>query len=116
MVASAAAAAIIRPAMTDERKLPTGRLGRWVRLAGAGARAGASVLLGKGDDEAALRAAEMLGTLRGLAAKLGQMASYVDGLLPEEQRDRYERALRADPAAAGGDAGALSWRLPSARS
>ncbi|MCB9568330.1 MAG: AarF/ABC1/UbiB kinase family protein [Myxococcales bacterium] len=79
--------------MTDERKLPTGRLGRWVRLAGAGARAGASVLLGKGDDEAALRAAEMLGTLRGLAAKLGQMASYVDGLVPEEQRERYERAL-----------------------
>ncbi|MEZ4384750.1 MAG: AarF/ABC1/UbiB kinase family protein [Nannocystaceae bacterium] len=79
--------------MTDERKLPTGRLGRWVRMAGAGARAGASVLLGRDDDASALRAAEMLGTLRGLAAKIGQMASYVDGLLPEEQRDRYERAL-----------------------
>ena len=87
------AGAIIRGTMTDERKLPTGRLGRWVRMAGAGARAGASVLLGRDDDAAALRAAEALGTLRGLAAKVGQMASYVDGLLPEDQRERYERAL-----------------------
>ncbi len=62
-------------------------------MAGAGARAGASALLGRDDDAAALRAAEALGTLRGLAAKVGQMASYVDGLLPEEQRERYERAL-----------------------
>jgi len=62
-------------------------------MAGAGARAGASALLGRDDDAAALRAAEALGTLRGLAAKVGQMASYVDGLLPEEQRERYEKAL-----------------------
>ena len=31
----------------------------------------------------AKHAAEVLGTLRGLAAKVGQMASYVDGLVPE---------------------------------
>ncbi|MBK8261605.1 MAG: AarF/ABC1/UbiB kinase family protein [Nannocystis sp.] len=79
--------------MADDRNLPTGRLGRLARLAGVGARAGASLILGRGDDEAALHAAEVLGTLRGLAAKLGQMVSYVDGLVPEEQRGSYERAM-----------------------
>ena len=36
----------------------------------------------------------MLGTLRGVAAKVGQMASYVDGVVPEGQREAYEHALR----------------------
>ncbi len=97
--------------MSDERKLPTGRLGRWVRLAGAGARAGASALLGRDDDDAALRAAEALGTLRGLAAKVGQMASYVDGLLPEDQRERYERAFGGLQAAAPSSPAAAVRRL-----
>jgi predicted unusual protein kinase regulating ubiquinone biosynthesis (AarF/ABC1/UbiB family) len=42
---------------------------------------------------AAEHALELLGNLRGLAAKVGQMASYVDGLVPEEQREAYERVL-----------------------
>ncbi len=42
---------------------------------------------------AAEQAAEVLGTMRGLAAKMGQMASYVDGVIPEGQRDAYERAM-----------------------
>ncbi len=36
----------------------------------------------------------MLGTLRGVAAKVGQMASYVDGIVPEAQREAYELTLR----------------------
>jgi predicted unusual protein kinase regulating ubiquinone biosynthesis (AarF/ABC1/UbiB family) len=42
----------------------------------------------------------MLGTLRGLAAKAGQMASYVDGMVPEAQRDAYETAMKSLRAAA----------------
>jgi predicted unusual protein kinase regulating ubiquinone biosynthesis (AarF/ABC1/UbiB family) len=36
---------------------------------------------------------ELLGNLRGLAAKVGQMASYVDGVVPEPHREAYERLL-----------------------
>jgi predicted unusual protein kinase regulating ubiquinone biosynthesis (AarF/ABC1/UbiB family) len=87
--------------MTDERKIPEGRLGRLVRLAGVGARTGASLLRGQSAQEiAAKKAAEMLGTLRGLAAKAGQMASYVDGMVPEGQREAYETAMRSLRAAA----------------
>ena len=32
--------------------------------------------------------------MRGLAAKVGQMASYVDGLVPEAQRDAFESSLK----------------------
>ena len=78
--------------MSSDGSLPTGRLGRVVRLAGVGARAGAGLLLSKGDG-AAEYAADVLGTLRGLAAKVGQTLSYVDGIVPEEQRETYERAL-----------------------
>jgi predicted unusual protein kinase regulating ubiquinone biosynthesis (AarF/ABC1/UbiB family) len=80
--------------LADDRKIPEGRVGRFVRLAGLGARTGASLLLSKGADSAAERAADVLGTLRGVAAKVGQMASYVDGVVPEGQRDAYEAALR----------------------
>jgi predicted unusual protein kinase regulating ubiquinone biosynthesis (AarF/ABC1/UbiB family) len=38
--------------------------------------------------------------MRGLAAKIGQMASYVDGFVPEGQREAYELALRGLRAAA----------------
>jgi len=48
----------------------------------------------------AKHAAEVLGTLRGLAAKVGQMASYVDGIVPEGQRDAYEASMKALLAAA----------------
>src|SRR5688572_24477182 len=72
--------------------LPTSRLGRLARLAAVGVRAGVGAL-GKGE-AAALAAAGTLGTMRGLALKLGQMASYVDGVVPEAQRDAYERAMK----------------------
>ncbi|HVR20388.1 MAG TPA: AarF/ABC1/UbiB kinase family protein [Polyangiaceae bacterium] len=75
------------------RKLPTGRLKRLVRMAGVGARTGAGFVLSKSGVNAAEYAAEVLGSLRGLAAKVGQTLSYVDGLVPEAQRESYERAL-----------------------
>ncbi|MES1176510.1 MAG: AarF/ABC1/UbiB kinase family protein [Myxococcales bacterium] len=80
--------------LADDRKIPEGRVGRFVRLAGLGARTSASLLFSKGGENAAERAAEVLGTLRGVAAKVGQMASYVDGIVPEGQREAYETALR----------------------
>lgn len=89
--------------MTDTKKLPQGRLGRLVRYAGLGARTGASLLFSKegaAAHAAAAHAAEVLGTMRGLAAKIGQMASYVDGFVPEPHREAYETALRSLRAAA----------------
>lgn len=63
-------------------------------MASLGLRTGAS-LAGVGDaGGSARRAAEVLGTLRGLSAKVGQMASYVDGVVPEEHRQAYEASLR----------------------
>lgn len=83
--------------MTESKKLPQGRLGRMVRYAGLGARTGASLLFSKekAAQAAAEHAAEVLGTMRGLAAKIGQMASYVDGMVPEPYRDAYEDAMRS---------------------
>lgn len=77
-----------------EKKIPTGRVGRFARLAMLGARTGASLIGGGKGDGAAEKAAEVLGTLRGLAAKVGQMASYVDGIVPEGKRDAYEASLK----------------------
>jgi predicted unusual protein kinase regulating ubiquinone biosynthesis (AarF/ABC1/UbiB family) len=62
-------------------------------MAGVGARAGAGFVLSKSGVDAAEYAADVLGTLRGLAAKVGQTLSYVDGLVPEAQRESYERAM-----------------------
>lgn len=71
-------------------------MGRLSRLAGLGVRAGVGLVRGRaGGEGAAKQAAEVLGTLRGLAAKMGQMASYVDGVVPEGQREAYEKALAA---------------------
>ncbi|HRG94727.1 MAG TPA: AarF/ABC1/UbiB kinase family protein [Polyangiaceae bacterium] len=76
-------------------KLPGSRLARLASLAKLGVRTGASALRADDGTGAAEKAAEVLGNLRGLAAKVGQMASYVDGLVPEGQRDAYEASLRA---------------------
>lgn len=75
-------------------KLPTTRLRRALDMARVGARAGASWAASRGADAAAKHSAEVLGNLRGLAAKVGQTASYVDGLIPPEQREVYEKALK----------------------
>jgi predicted unusual protein kinase regulating ubiquinone biosynthesis (AarF/ABC1/UbiB family) len=82
------------------RAEPGGRLGRLTRLAQFGARTGASFLFSRDGKGAADQAAEVLGSLRGLAAKVGQMASYVDGMVPDEHRDAYEKAMTGMRAAA----------------
>jgi predicted unusual protein kinase regulating ubiquinone biosynthesis (AarF/ABC1/UbiB family) len=53
------------------------------------------MIVDRGGGSAAEHAAEVLGQLRGLAAKVGQMASYVDGLVPEAQAGAFEGALKA---------------------
>jgi len=62
-------------------------------MARVGVRTGLSVLGGREGTAAAEQAAELLGNLRGIAAKVGQMASYIDGFVPEPQRAAYERVL-----------------------
>jgi predicted unusual protein kinase regulating ubiquinone biosynthesis (AarF/ABC1/UbiB family) len=84
----------------DERKVPQGRLGRLARVAAMGVKTGAGALLDRSGAGTAKQAAEVLGTLRGLAAKMGQMASYVDGIIPEGQREAYETSMKALQAAA----------------
>lgn len=79
--------------MADERDIPEGRLSRLARLAGVGLRTGAGLLVERDADASARHAAQVLGTMRGLAAKVGQMASYVDGVVPSAQQSAYERAM-----------------------
>lgn len=86
--------------MKDEKKIPTSHLGRFARVAAAGARLGAGRLMGGDASNPVSQAAELLGTLRGVATKLGQMASYVDGVVPEEHRDAYEKGMKGLLAAA----------------
>jgi predicted unusual protein kinase regulating ubiquinone biosynthesis (AarF/ABC1/UbiB family) len=81
--------------MVDPKELPTSRLGRLARMAAVGARAGVGMITSGDGSGAAKHAAEVLGTMRGLAAKLGQAASYVDGVIPEGQREAYETAMKA---------------------
>jgi len=73
--------------------VPGGRFRRAFDMARVGARAGASWATARGNEAAAKKTAEVLGNLRGIAAKVGQTASYVDGLIPPEQREVYEKAL-----------------------
>ncbi|MFO0618743.1 MAG: AarF/ABC1/UbiB kinase family protein [Polyangiaceae bacterium] len=78
----------------SDQKVPTSRLVRLGKLAALGARTGASLLASKDGAGAAARSAEVLGSMRGLAAKIGQVASYVDGFVPENHREAYTAALR----------------------
>ncbi len=64
------------------------------RLATLGLKTGAGFVMRQADAQVADRAAEVLGNMRGLAAKVGQMASYVDGLVPEDKRDAFEKSLK----------------------
>ncbi len=69
-------------------------------MAQLGARTSGSLLFSRDGRGAAAQAAEILGSMRGLAAKVGQMASYIDGLVPDEHRAAYETALKGLQAAA----------------
>lgn len=87
--------------MSDDAKLPTGRLGRLARLARAGASSGMALLRSTDATSAgADKAAQILGQLRGVATKVGQMASYVDGVIPEERREAFEASMAKLRAAA----------------
>ena len=79
--------------------MPEGRFARLSRMASVGLRTGAGLLLRDGEGSAK-QAAAVLGQLRGIAAKVGQMAGYVDGVIPPEHREAYEKALSALQAAA----------------
>jgi predicted unusual protein kinase regulating ubiquinone biosynthesis (AarF/ABC1/UbiB family) len=81
--------------MTQDGRPPESRFGRFARLAAMGIRTGSSLIADRGGGRAAEHAAEVLGHLRGLAAKVGQMASYVDGLVPEAQAPAFEASLKA---------------------
>lgn len=80
--------------MRSDGRVPVGRLSRLAHFARMGTEAGAKLLFSSDASAAAERAAETFGALRGLAAKLGQMASYVDGLVPEAYEKPFEEALR----------------------
>ena len=86
--------------MAEDKKIPTGRIGRLARLAVAGVRTGASVVLDRDGSATARAAAEALGNLRGVAAKVGQMMSYVDGMAPAAHAQHYESAMKVLRAAA----------------
>jgi predicted unusual protein kinase regulating ubiquinone biosynthesis (AarF/ABC1/UbiB family) len=81
--------------MSEERHLPQSRFGRLARLAAMGVKTGAGMLVDRSGASAADAAADALGQLRGLAAKVGQMASYVDGLVPEQHAGAFEASLKA---------------------
>lgn len=74
-------------------KVPVGRAARLLRFTGAGTRTAAALLSSRTSDAAAVAIAQKLGTLRGLAAKVGQMAGYVDGFIPEAHRAAFESAM-----------------------
>lgn len=77
----------------DDQDLPKSRLVRLGKLAALGARTGASLIASRDGSGAAESATRVLGQMRGLAAKVGQMASYVDGIVPEAHRDAFESTL-----------------------
>lgn len=77
----------------DPKRVPTGRLHRLAHLAGTGLKTGAGLLLRRDAGAAAEQAALVLGRLRGVAAKVGQMASYVDGMSPEYGGEAFRQAM-----------------------
>ncbi len=86
--------------VAEDDQLPTGRLGRLARLARAGAQSGIAMLRRRDATDGADKAAKILGQLRGVATKVGQMASYVDGVVPAEHRDAFEASMARLRAAA----------------
>lgn len=79
--------------LVSSDSLPRGRLSRLRQMAQVGLRTGMSFVGASDGSKAAVYAAEVLGNLRGLATKVGQMVSYVDGMIPEAHRETFERSL-----------------------
>jgi len=63
------------------------------KLARAGARTGSALVFSKKPGKHLLKSTALLGQLRGIATKIGQMLSYVDGLVPPEHRDAFEKTM-----------------------
>lgn len=82
--------------MDNVKQIPVGRLQRLARLARVGTQTGVSLLFSRDNGTAAAeQAASLLGSMRGLAAKVGQMASYVDGFIPAAQQPAFEEAMKS---------------------
>ena len=75
-------------------RVPTGRLRRIARLARTSATTGIAMLK-QADDVANRieRTTEVLSNMRGMATKVGQMASYVDGVVPDQHRLIFEKSM-----------------------
>jgi predicted unusual protein kinase regulating ubiquinone biosynthesis (AarF/ABC1/UbiB family) len=74
--------------------VPKGRFGRLARFAMMSGAVATKQLFARDPAKAAAHLAEALGELRGLAAKVGQMASYVDGFVPQAQAETFQAVLR----------------------
>ncbi|NOY25369.1 MAG: AarF/ABC1/UbiB kinase family protein [Oligoflexia bacterium] len=74
--------------------VPTGRLRRLARLARTSATTGIAMLK-QADDVATKveRTTEVLSNMRGMATKVGQMASYIDGVIPDQHRMIFEKSM-----------------------
>ncbi len=70
--------------------MPTGRFGRALRLLSL---ANHKRAMAKDPAATTRRIAEVLGSMRGIAAKGAQVASYVDGVIPPEHRALFEEEL-----------------------
>jgi predicted unusual protein kinase regulating ubiquinone biosynthesis (AarF/ABC1/UbiB family) len=87
-------------------EMPKGRIARGLKLVSLAAKElpmiGEKVVTGRKFDEkdkqrlrdSAEQAAKTLGELKGLALKVGQTLSYVDGILPPQATDAYQKALQ----------------------
>lgn len=75
-------------------RVPTGRLRRLAHLAKTSATTGVAMLK-QADDVATKveRTTEVLSNMRGMATKVGQMASYVDGVIPDQHRMVFEKSM-----------------------
>ncbi len=73
---------------------PVQGLTRWARLARLGLSGAGTALTGQDPTALAERAATQLADLRGLAAKAGQLGSYLDAVLPKEAPPGVREALQ----------------------
>ncbi len=77
-------------------RIKKGRFSRLTGLGKIGARAATTAVLGRGAHQKLAQAmVRELGAMKGLPMKVGQLFSYMDGLVPEAHRDVYLEALAA---------------------
>jgi predicted unusual protein kinase regulating ubiquinone biosynthesis (AarF/ABC1/UbiB family) len=79
--------------MSEDKEISPGRMARAAEATIASAMIGVNLLRPGGSPP--LESAARLSRMRGLAAKLGQLLSYVDGLVPDDSRDAMRTAFAA---------------------